>query len=160
MAKLGMPVAGARRYSLRGSVYTRTWRGLVIAQSQDRPSRKRLSRTRRAAIEQIEGSIWAIRYMDGGMVSEAMDATRGTLLLWRDLLTSLMAGSLVAVTTTEGRTIYPDRYRRLVMRALDALDRVSTGILTRRGDRWHIDPWGPAGTRLTSQGPGMPPTWT
>ena len=97
--------------------------------------------------------------MDGGMVSEAMDATRGTLLLWRDLLTSLMAGSLVAVTTTEGRTIYPDRYRRLVMRALDVLDQLPRGMLIRHADRWHITPWGPAGTRLISQGPGLPPTW-
>lgn len=159
MAKLGVPVEGARRASLRGTYYTRTWRGLIIAQSQDRPSRRRMSRRRREAIEQLEGSIWAIRYMDGTLVAQAIDATRHSLILWRDLLTATMAGTLLAMRTTDGRLIVPERYRRLVERALDTLDLVTTGMLVRGPDRWHIMGTGQAGQVLTSRGPGAVPEW-
>lgn len=159
MAKLGLPVEGARRASLRGAYYTRTWRGLIIAQSQDRPSRRRMSRRRREAIDQLEGSIWAIRYTDGSLVSQAMEATRHSLILWRDLLTATIAGTLLAIRTTDGRLIVPERYRRLVERALDTLDPIQAGMLVRDANRWRILPLGLAGQVLTSRGPGATPEW-
>lgn len=159
MAKLGIPLEGARRASLRGAYYTRTWRGIIIAQSQDRPSKRRLSPRRKAAVEALEASHWAIRYTHSSLVAAAMDATRGSLILWRDLLTAQMAGTLTAIDLDTGRTVYPDRYRRLVAAALDRLDMHPAGLLMRDADRWHIVPWGPAGTVLTSRGPGMTPAW-
>lgn len=159
MARLGVPLEGARRASLQRAYYTRTWRGIVIAQTQDRSARKRKSKAWQQSIDRLRASMWAIRYYDPGAVAEIMDATRGTQILWRDLLTAWMAGTVVTVRTEDGRTLYPVRYRRLVERALDVLDMHPVGLLVRAGDRWRILPPGPAGTVLTSGGPGQPLGW-
>jgi hypothetical protein len=159
MAKLAAPLPGARRLALRGAYYTRTWRGLVIAQAWPRKRNIRRTLTQRAREDFIRNSIWAIRYTDAAMVELAQKTFAKSQILWRDQLTSTYAGTMWAGETTDGRKFWPMRFVKLISRSLDVF-RPATGALLARGPNiWQAINPAAAGARLTSQGPGQPPKW-
>lgn len=87
------------------------------------------------------------------------EAVKGTQWLARDLHTVLMYGTFFLFSRPDGRLIYPMAYNSEVSQALDALGFEVGSILIRTEDGWRAIEPGTSGQVLTSNGPGMPPTW-
>jgi hypothetical protein len=140
-------------------MYTRTWRGRLVASIWPRKRKARRTLTQREREEMLRSMVLAIKYTNPETVSHAIDTFKKSRILYRDWLFSVMYGSAIWNLTLDGRPFYPDQFRIAVSKALDELRPQRPGIPARHARHWHILPFGPAGTVLTSQGPGQPPTW-
>ena len=94
------------------------------------------------------------------VIVTAMEATHGTPLLPRDLLTAAMAGRLFAITEAGRGTLFPVAARQDVSQSLDIIGQKHGDILVRRDDIWSVLPQGNPGQILVSQGPGALPVWS
>lgn len=160
MAKLGPPISGGLPVSVHSAYYVRTWRGKVIAQSQDRHHRNRISKATKLARDKLKASVWAIKIMDAASIRQAINELADTQILWRDALTAGIYGTLYPPIQTERGRLYPERFLQLVDRALDHAigHRIGT-TATRATSTWTRLASGSPGQRLTSNGPGKLPTW-
>lgn len=109
--------------------------------------------------ERLVDTVTAVKWAPPEDIAQAMDATKGTPFLWRDLLTSQMTGHQIAPIELEGATIYPESFILQLLRALNTLGKGKTGPLTRWPDRWRAISAGTAGSVYTSQGVGQVPKW-
>lgn len=160
MAVVGAPILAAKNISLRGAFYTRTWRGLIVASVWPRTRGKLKNAAQRRNQERLKDLVTAVRYATPDEVSDAINATRGTPLLWRDLLTVQYSGHMVVPVTVDGKRFYPATYTAQVLRALDTLTTRPSGPIYRATDAWRANIPGPAGSVFTSAGPGQNPLWT
>jgi len=160
MAVIDAPLSAAKRITLRGAFYTRTWRGLVVASIWPRKRAARRSLAQLAREEYLVALNTAILYASVDELQQAMDATKNSGLLWRDALTSQYAGHQIAPIQLDGIVCYPESFVRQVRRALDTLAGSITGPVYRATDAWRANRPAQAGTIFTSNGEGQNPSWT
>lgn len=159
MAILGRPYASAKKAETYGAFYVRVWRGLLIAQTCPRPPRERLTHAEKARREKLAASVVAVKYLPPDQVSAAIDALKNSQILWRDALTSALYGTLFGKIQDGSTWRYPERFVRLMERALDMLGR-HAGVVAARGELlWTRTGTGVPGQRFTSRGPGQLPGW-
>ena len=102
---------------------------------------------------------WACKYWPADFTMQIREAVAGTPLLYRDLMTMIMANRAWAIELDDGRTIYPMPARQDVSLSLDVLGQTPGDVLT-RGDTW----WAPAadpepGFVLSYVSPTEPAKW-
>jgi len=159
MAVVGAPFKAAKRLALRGAFYTRVWRGLVVAVAWPPPRSRRPTQADLQRRERLTDLTWAVKYATADEVRDAMDSVKGTPFLWRDLLVSQYAGHQIAPINYNGITLYPETFRKQVVRALDTIGGAISGPPVRDVDRWRAYRPAAAGTVFTSNGPDAIPTW-
>lgn len=159
MAVCGPPIAYARRVALRGAYHLSVHRGQIVATIWPRPH---LARPRKSELERRE---WMrvtnalVKRMDPETWRVIQDQVGNTSTLARDFAMMMIAGTAFSIRRADGRELLPLRFRRLMFEALDALRLRDLALLCRHPDRWRAIEQQPAGSVLTSQGPGQPLRW-
>lgn len=97
--------------------------------------------------------------VDKDMIS-AVSLSKGTDLLWRDILMMCAMGTLFRFRLLDGTLLYGGRIMsQEIQNMLDTISNVPGVILGRTGNGWQALLPGPAGWVLTSQGDGSPPLY-
>lgn len=159
MALLGTPLPWVRKDAREGLFYTRRWRGRVVISSWPGRRRARRSALQRQKERDFAAAVLAIKWMDPQMVAGYRERLAGTGTLWRDQLMAQLYGTAFAITTADGTVLYPQQFWQKVSAALDWLGAESGALLVRGIGQWQTLQPGPAGARLTSNGPDTPPSW-
>jgi len=87
----------------------------------------------------------ASRYIAPQTYSQIVDATQGTPLLPRDIVTMIMYNRVAAFTLPDGRTLYPMAVRKDVSEALDSISQTEGDTLVRGPEGWIALPYGGGG---------------
>ena len=159
MALLGPPLPWVRREARHGIYYTRQWRGLTVLSRWPRHRKARRSALQRQKEYDFASVVLAIKWLDPSLLAGTMDAFKGTQVLWRDYLAAMLYGTAFALTTDEGRTLYPRQFYDKINNALDLLGAETGALQVRNGGQWQTLPPGPTGSMLTSGGPGENLRW-
>lgn len=100
---------------------------------------------------------WAIKFLPGILHAQAIQATKGTPLLPRDILMQQMFGRFCAVKLPDGRRIYPMAARQDISESLDILSQVPGTILVRGPEFWYgLEPGDPGDVLSIDSGTGLP----
>jgi len=145
--------------SLRKAVYTAERRGILYASKWPRHKGRSPSPQVRHNQEWFAKAQAAYKLTAPQIIVTAMQATAGTPLLARDLLTSAMAGRLFSITVQGERTLYPVAARIDVSTSIDILGHNPGDMLYRGPEIWATFPAGRPGQHLMSNGPLSSPTW-
>lgn len=126
----------------QGQTRIRSWprkRGAAKTQAQ------------RDAQEKFRQSQIATRYISPTQMADMIDARRGTPILPRDILTSMLAGTLIAPILEDGRKLYPMAFRNVVSDSLDAISQTPGKTLIRGDVYWEEadPPTPPSGSSWT-----------
>lgn len=97
--------------------------------------------------------------MDPTIQSTFMDAAAGTGVLWRDMMTAMLYGTLFAIDLEGGTTLHPIQFVEKISRALDLIGAETGAMLIRGQGQWITVRPGEVGQVLTSTGPDSLPTW-
>lgn len=93
---------------------------------------------------------WAAKYCDPRMIQTFAEATKGTPLLPRDLMTMMLAGRWLEFTMPDGRVITSVQSKQDVSRSLDVLGEGVGYTLVRGEEYWEFQPI-PVGGRYGAQ---------
>ena len=147
-------------YRGRGGVVVKTWRGqLVAARFPRKRGIRRRTLEEQDSIATFDAAVALYRWITAEERQAVTDACKGTQWLARDLHTVLMYGTFFMLTDTTGKRLYPMAYGDKVSEALDSLGYEVGSIMVRTDDGWRYLPPGNPGQVLTSNGPGVPPSW-
>lgn len=95
-----------RSVSLKGALYVRTWRGKIVVAKWPRGKSGNIDAGTIQRMVDFKHAQTLAKYLIPQQQMAARDATEGTPLLPRDLLTAAMYGRLWSITTTTGRQIF------------------------------------------------------
>lgn len=98
--------------------------------------KKRRSSAERAREERFRGAQDATKFMAPEMYASAVEAVKGTPLLPRDILTSMLYGRLCIFVTNDGRTLYPMSNAIGTSEALDTLTQTPGQSIIRGPNGW------------------------
>ena len=132
---------------------------MVAAKFPRKRGKRRRTLEERDSIATFDAAIALYYWLVDSEREAVREAVKGTQWLARDLHVTLMYGTFFMIYRPDGRPLYPMSYRIEVQQALDALGFNVGSILVRTDDGWLALEPGTAGQVLTSNGPGVPPSW-
>lgn len=94
------------------------------------------TQAQRDSQEKFRQSQAATRYISPTMMADMIDARRGTPILPRDILTSMLAGTLIAPILEDGRKLFPVAFKNTVSDALDVFTQTPGQSLIRGDEYW------------------------
>lgn len=121
---------------VNGSIRVRAWprkRGQQATPKQ-KANQEKFAQVQRAS-----------RYIAPQTYSQIVNATQGTPLLPRDIVTMIMFNRVAAFTLPDGRTLYPMPVRKDVSEALDSISQTEGDTLVRGPEGWIALPYGGGG---------------
>lgn len=159
MATIKPGPANRRGPAHTGRVIVDTYRGQIRVRSWPRKQTAAERAKKRDREEWFRQANILTKYVIPEQAIIAIEATRGTPFMPRDLLVMAMAGRVFGYREPGGRTIYPMGARSDVSASLDVFTQTVGGLLARGSEFWEaVDP-GTAGQALVSQGPNALPAW-
>lgn len=132
--------------TLKGDLRVRKWpraRGKTRTKAQ-RQQEEWFAQVQRAA-----------NYVAPNMMLQFHEATQGTPLLPRDILTHILSGRAMMFELPDGRKMYPMIFRESVNEALDALSQTDGTVLVRTAEGWVGLPYGGGGSGAGGTPPDM-----
>lgn len=102
-------------------------------------------RAEKARLDKFRAAQMAAKFMAPQIVQAFTDAVKGTPLMPRDLLTSMVYGRLAMFVLDDGRALWPTVAQNDVSRALDVLSQTPNTILVRGEEAWEGVPYGGGG---------------
>ncbi len=99
------------------------------------------------------------KYIDAASMRRAIELTAGTGKYPRDIILQAMRGRLYVWQDQNGKVWYPMAAVQDISETLDVLAQTVGSVLARAGDRWRSLAPGIPGDVLTSQGPGVLPSY-
>lgn len=121
MAVLQGKFIGKRGASLKNAFYVRTWRGQLVVCAWPRKQKIKQPPAVLERREKFRQAQKLAQYLIPEQQMLAREASEGTPLLPRDLLTAAMYGRLWAISFADGRTIYSEGQAHDVSLNLDVL---------------------------------------
>jgi hypothetical protein len=103
---------------------------------------------------------WATKYWAPQVQRQIAEATRGTPMMPRDVMTMIMAGRFNAIQMADGRIIYSMAAVQDISESLDILSQTKGSMLYRNNTLWQGVPPGSPGQVLTFTGLNSAPAWT
>jgi hypothetical protein len=144
---------------LKGSVrFYRRGKNMYVAK-WPRPTSNPPTPRKQAQNEWFQSAIDGIRWVDVGQLQAAIDWSRPTLYMPRDVLMMAMAGNLYTWTDESGVTYYPRKVAMSIQNGLDSIGQTEGNVLARGPVRWQALAPGSVGYVLQSNGPGQLPSW-
>lgn len=125
-----------RRPSLRGAVSVAVRQGQEVASAWPRSRGKTLPNTTKEQMEWFRQAQWATKYMSPDQLFAVTEASAGTPLLPRDLLTMMMSGRLLYFITPDGKKVFPRVAMNDVSKSLDTINQTEGWILIRGPTEW------------------------
>jgi hypothetical protein len=110
-----------------------------------RPRGKAKTPEQRESEEFFRQCQMAARYIAPTIMADFIDARKGTPILPRDILTAMLAQTLIAPILDDGRKLYPMAYKTQVSDALDAITQTEGQTLVRGPEFWEPQPYNPGG---------------
>lgn len=159
MATLGGRSSGYRHPSQRGRLIVQTWRGKLIVRSWPRKATTEEKRKSEPWREWFRRAALLCKYVPAEDQIRARELTEGTPLMPRDILIAAMAGRLVENFYIDGQRYVSMSLINDLTELLDLLGSEPGTVLYRGENAWAALSPGVAGQVLTSNGPGLPPTW-
>lgn len=151
--------AGKRGPSFKKSLTLSERDGRLIGSKWPRKMPGPLSERHQFEMERFRQAQLVAKYAPAREQIIAIEVTAGTPLLPRDIITMAIYGRLFAIDIEGIGTVYPEAWRLDIQAALDVFGSPIGALLTRHPGTWSIIPPGPAGSALTSQGPGQNLIW-
>jgi hypothetical protein len=147
-------------YSLKGLVMLDTTRGVPRVRIWPGPRGREPTPTERAYIDLFR--LWTRLYSvsDPRIQTDARKFARLTRSFPRDIWAASMHGTLWALTTDEGVTIYPMQAVEKVSESLDVIAQFPGSLLVRGEKLWFALTPGAPGQILSLSGDPPMPTWT
>lgn len=137
--------ASQRQPSLRGALMIDTLDGQLRVRKWPRARGKTRTKAQRKQEEWFAQVQRAANYVAPNMMLQFHEATQGTPLLPRDILTHILSGRAMMFVLTDGRKLYPMIFRTEVEEALDAITQTNGQILFRDDDGWRGMDYNPNG---------------
>ena len=122
--------------SLKRTVQSDAVRGSPRIRKWPRPQSAATKAKTAEHVEWFRQAQWLTKYISPGQMKVAMESTRGTPLMPRDLLTMAMAGRLWLIVDENGKEIWPVAVRNDISQALDILSKKPGSIMYRGPDIW------------------------
>lgn len=159
MAILKGPYYGRRSPSLMKHLVVREWRGQIVLAAWPRKAKRPLHPKTVEANEKFRQAQILSKYLISQQQVLAREASEGTPLLPRDLLTAAMYGRLWAIDIVGEGTFYSNAMVSDVSQNLDIIGQTPGDTMARAAEGWEAVAGGETGQVLTSQGPDQKPTW-
>ncbi|PIQ24893.1 hypothetical protein COW64_17265 [bacterium (Candidatus Blackallbacteria) CG18_big_fil_WC_8_21_14_2_50_49_26] len=155
MAELGLVGKGSNRGpSFKGRYLIYLQNGQIRIQRWPRKRKRKLHSKTIAQNKMFRAAQWLTKYLDGSQMVIAAEATAGTPLLPRDIMTMLMYGRAFGLKFNDGKVFYTMAQRRDISESLDILGSEPGYILQRGADFWTAVPFsgggGGSGVRYAS----------
>lgn len=128
--------ASQRQPSLRGVLMTDTVKGQLRVRAWPTARGKPKSQAQADQQEWFRQVQKAANYVAPDMMLQFYEATQGTPLLPRDILTHLLSGRALMFVLPDGRKMYPMIFRNSVEEALDAITQTPGDLLLRTEEGW------------------------
>lgn len=130
-----------RRPSMRGILMQDVSQGVERNRAWPKKRGRPKNSTTREQNEWFRQAQAATKYIDAQLMTSVMEATAGTPLLPRDLLTMMFANRFIMIEMPDGRKLYPVTAKRDVSDSLDTLGQ-TVGFTLRRGTQfWEAVPY-------------------
>lgn len=133
-----------RRPSLKGVVSMQVRNGQEIMTAWPATRKKKINPKTAEQMEWFRQAQAATKYLAPDMLFNAIEATKGTPLLPRDVLTMMFAGRLVAITMPDGKTKYSRAAMNDVSTSLDTISQTPGDTLVRGPNGWEGAPPAPS----------------
>jgi hypothetical protein len=160
MAKTKVGNTNQKLPVLSGQLIFRVNRGQLVAQRWPR------KRSRPLHPHTVEQNQWfreaclLAKYADRNSQRIALDATRNSPLLARDILLMAMSGRHFVIDLPDGKKVIPTVMTKAVSDSLDAISQHPGSVLVRAPDGWIAIAPTAEGQIITATGPDLTPTWT
>lgn len=155
----GGPV-GRRGPSYGKSLYVYERDGQLVIAAWPRKPRGRKSPKQLANMERFRQAQKLIPHIAPHEMVTAIEATKDTLYLPRDLITAAMYGRTFSIAVQGQRTLVPMAFKKDVSFSLDTISVQPGGMMVRGGEFWDPLPQGLSGQVLVSRGSGAQPQWS
>lgn len=129
-----------RRPSLKGVLMQDVSQGAERVRAWPKKRGKGVDAAQKERMEWFRQAQWAAKYCDPRMIQTFAEATKGTPLLPRDLMTMMLAGRWLEFTMPDGRVITSVQSKQDVSRSLDVLGSGVGYTLVRGEEYWEFQP--------------------